>query len=61
MELNLLNWAFSCMTVYIVVMGFLINSVEKHLPVILNSAFRYGKFADVGKSSQLKIIEIPKR
>jgi hypothetical protein len=61
MELNLLKWAFSCMAVYVVVMGFLINSVQKHLPVILNSAFRYGKFADMAKSSQLKSIEIPKR
>jgi hypothetical protein len=61
MELNLLKWVFSCMTIYVVVMGYLINSVQERLPLILISGFRYGKFADVGKSSQLKIIEIPKR
>ena len=61
MDLNLLKWVFSCMTIYVVVMGYLMNSVQERLPLILNSAFRYGKFADVGKSSQLKIIEVPKR
>jgi len=61
MELNLLKWVFSCLTILTVVMGYLINSMQKRLPPILNSAFRYGKFADVGISSQLKNIEIPKR
>jgi len=61
MELNLLKWVFSCMTVYIVVMGYLINCVQERMPVILKSAFKYGKFADVDNSSQWKITEIPKR
>jgi hypothetical protein len=61
MKLNLLNWVFSCVTIYVVVMGYLTNRVQERLPVILNSAFMYGKFADVDKSSQLKIIEVPKR
>jgi len=42
-------------------MGYLINSVHERLQVILKSAFRYGKFTDVDKSSPWKIIEIPKR
>jgi hypothetical protein len=61
MEFNLLKIGFSYMTIFVVVMGCLINSVEKYLPVFLIQAFRHGKFAYEGKSSQLKIIEVPKR
>jgi thiamine transporter ThiT len=61
MEFNLLKIGFSFITVFVVVMGCLINSVEKYLPVFLTQTYRYGKFAYEGKSSQLKIIEVPKR
>jgi hypothetical protein len=59
MELNLLKWVFSSMTVYFIVMGYLVNSLQERLPLILHSALRYGKFVDVGKSSQLKLLKVP--
>lgn len=57
----MLKIGFSFMTIFVVVLGCLINSVEKCLPVCMKQAFRHGKFAYEGKSSQLKIIEVPKR
>lgn len=56
----MLKIGFSFMTIFVVVLGCLINSVEKCLPVCMKQAFRHGKFAYEGKSSQLKIIEVPK-
>jgi hypothetical protein len=61
MEFNLLKIGFSLMTIFVVVMGCLINSVEKYLPVFLKQTFRHGKYAYRGKPSQFKIIEVPKR
>jgi len=56
-----LKMGFSCMTIFVVVFGCLINNIEKYLPVFMKQTFRHGKFAYEGKSSQLKIIEVPKR
>jgi hypothetical protein len=61
MEFNLLKIGFSLMTIFVVVMGCLINNIEKYLPAFLTQTFRHGKFAYQGKPSQLKIIEVPKR
>ena len=61
MEFNLLKIGFSFMIIFVVVMGCLINSVENYLPVFLTQTFRLGKFAYEGKSSQFRIIEVPKR
>jgi hypothetical protein len=61
MEFNLLKTVFSYMTIYVVVMGCLTNNAERYVPVFLRQIFRYGKFAYEGKSSQLKIIQVPKR
>ncbi|XP_023704176.1 polyprenol reductase [Cryptotermes secundus] len=60
MEFNLLKIGFSLMTIFVVVMGCLINNIEKYMPVFLTQTFRHGKFAYQGKPSQLKIIEVPK-
>lgn len=60
MELNLLKIGFSCITIFVVVIGCLINSIEKYLPVFLTRTFRHGKYAYKGKSSQW-VIEVPKR
>jgi hypothetical protein len=49
------------MTIFVIIVGCLINNIEKYLPVFLTQTFRHGKFAYRGKPSQLKIIEVPKR
>jgi hypothetical protein len=61
MEFNLLKISFSFMTIFVVVLGYLINSIGKYVPVFITQTFRHGKFAYEGKLSQLKIIEVPKR
>ena len=61
MEFNLLKIGFSLMTLFVVILGGLINIIENHLPVFLIQTFRHGKFAYRGKPTQLKIIEVPKR
>ncbi|RZF43220.1 hypothetical protein LSTR_LSTR009024 [Laodelphax striatellus] len=61
MEINLLKIGFSLMTFIIVIVGGLINSYEKFLPVFIIESFRYGKFSYCGKESGLKPIEVPKR
>lgn len=61
MEFNLLKIGFSYMTIFIVVMGCFVNNAERYLPVFLTHNFRYGKLSYEGKSSQLKIPEVPKR
>ncbi|KAL1454182.1 hypothetical protein WDU94_010462 [Cyamophila willieti] len=62
MDLNLLQLLFLFLTVSIVVVGSLINSLEKHLPKALIQSFRYGKFAlDLRHSTFVAYLEVPKR
>lgn len=60
MELNLLKLLFALMTIFIVIVGNLLNFFEERLPVFVVQTFRYGKFSYNGRSS-LKVIEVPKR
>ncbi|PSN49004.1 Polyprenol reductase [Blattella germanica] len=60
MEFNLLKIGFSLMTLFVVIMGGLINNIETYLPVFLTQTFRHGKFAYRGTPSPIKIIEVPK-
>ncbi|KAF2900043.1 hypothetical protein ILUMI_06147 [Ignelater luminosus] len=59
-EVNYIKIIFSFMTFSIILMGSLINSFEKYLPVFLKQCFRYGKFAYKGKTTRLKPVEVPK-
>lgn len=61
MEFNLLKIGFTLMTLFIVVIGGLINNFEKSLPIFISQTFRYGKFAYKGKLSAIKVVEVPKR
>uniref|UniRef100_A0A8D8YDY8 Polyprenal reductase n=1 Tax=Cacopsylla melanoneura TaxID=428564 RepID=A0A8D8YDY8_9HEMI len=62
MDLNILQLLFLFLTVSIVVVGSLINSLEKHLPKALIQSFRYGKFAlDLRHSTFVAYLEVPKR
>lgn len=61
MDLNLIRIAFALFTVFTVIVGSLMNTLEKHLPVFVAQTFRYGKFAYQGKPSFLKPIDVPKR
>lgn len=61
MEFNLLKIGFTMMTLFIVVIGGLINNFEKCLPIFIAQTFRYGKFAYKGKLSNFKVLEVPKR
>ncbi|XP_075212268.1 polyprenal reductase [Lycorma delicatula] len=61
MELNLLKIGFSFMTFHIAVVGCLINTYEKYLPVFITETFRYGKFSYSGVPSNLRVILVPKR
>ncbi|XP_054269658.1 polyprenol reductase [Macrosteles quadrilineatus] len=61
MEFNLLKICFTLMTLFIVVIGGLINNFEKCLPAFFAQTFRYGKFAYKGKPSSIVVLEVPKR
>ncbi|XP_066992096.2 polyprenol reductase isoform X3 [Anabrus simplex] len=61
MNLNFLKLGFIFMTVVIVILGGLMNTVEQYLPAFLAQTFRYGKFAYQGRSPRIKPIEVPKR
>lgn len=59
-NLNLINLLFLQLTLVIVVLGSLMNLIEKYLPTSIRKIFRYGKHA-YGKSDKLvESIEIPK-
>lgn len=59
--MNLINILFLQLTFVIVVLGSLMNLVEKYLPVAIKQTFRYGKHASKEKSDKLvEKIEIPK-
>lgn len=49
------------MALFMVILGGLINTIEKHLPVFIVQTFRYGKFSykQITKSV-IKPIEVPK-
>lgn len=59
MEINILQLLFVLMTIFIVLVGNLVNFLEEYLPAFVVQSFRYGKFSYVGKSS-FKLIEVPK-
>ncbi|CAH0392113.1 unnamed protein product [Bemisia tabaci] len=61
MELTILKLIFMLMTFFIMFVGGLINSLEKHLPDFILQSFKYGKFAHHVSSPLVKPIEIPKR
>lgn len=60
-ELNLLKFGFAALAFFMVFVGALINTMERHLPLFIVQTFRYGKFSYVGKESFIKPIEVPKR
>nr|CAD7573760.1 unnamed protein product [Timema californicum] len=60
-EINLLKICFSLMTLFMIVGGGLMNSIEHCLPIFFKQTFRFGKFAYQGEPSQLAPIEVPKR
>ncbi|KAI5695612.1 hypothetical protein M8J75_000838 [Diaphorina citri] len=62
MDLNIIQATFLLLTLAIVIVGSLINSLEKHLPKCLIQSFRYGKFAlDIRHSTFVAHLEVPKR
>lgn len=60
--MNLINLLFLQLTLVIVILGTLMNSIEKYLPVSIRQMFRYGKYAHKGDKSNKLVekIEIPK-
>lgn len=59
--MNLINILFVQLTVVIVILGTLMNLIEKYLPTSVKQMFRYGKHASKEKSDKLvEKIEIPK-
>lgn len=60
--MNLINLLFIQLTVVIVILGTLMNLIEKYLPVSIKQMFRYGKHAYKGHESDKLVerIEIPK-
>lgn len=60
MEFNILKIVFTLMTLFIVVIGGLINNFEKCMPTFMAQSFRYGKLTRKEKSS-IKVVEVPKR
>ncbi|KAG5670163.1 hypothetical protein PVAND_000444 [Polypedilum vanderplanki] len=60
--MNLINLLFIQLTVVIVILGTLMNLIEKHLPTNVKQMFRYGKHAYNGEKSDKLVskIEIPK-
>lgn len=60
--MNLINLLFLQLTFVIVVLGTLMNSIEKYLPISIKQMFRYGKHAYKGNQSDKLVekIEIPK-
>ncbi|XP_049808717.1 polyprenol reductase isoform X3 [Schistocerca nitens] len=61
LDLNLLKIGFALLTLVMIVLGSLMNTVEKRLPSFVKQTFRYGRFAYQGKDTFLKPIEVPKR
>lgn len=62
MDLNILQINFLLLTLAIVILGSLVNSLEKYLPKFLVQSFRYGKFAlDSRYSTFVAHLEVPKR
>jgi 3-oxo-5-alpha-steroid 4-dehydrogenase 3 len=61
-NLNLINILFLQLTFVIVVLGSLMNLIEKYLPTSIKQMFRYGKHALKGEKSDklVESIEIPK-
>lgn len=59
--MNLINILFVQLTIVIVVLGTLMNLLERYLPTAIKQTFRYGKHAHKEKSDKLvELIEIPK-
>lgn len=61
-NLNLINLLFLQLTFTIVILGSLMNLIEKYLPTSIKQMFRYGKHAHKGEMSDKLVerIEIPK-
>lgn len=59
--MNLINILFVQLTIAIVILGTLMNLLERYLPTAIKQTFRYGKHAHKEKSDKLvELIEIPK-
>lgn len=59
--MNLINILFMQLTFVIVILGTLMNLVEKYLPAFIKQSFRYGKHAHKENPDKLvEKIEIPK-
>ena len=59
--MNLINILFMQLTFVIVILGTLMNLIERYLPTVIKQTFRYGKYAHKENSDKLvEKIEIPK-
>uniref|UniRef100_A0A182Q3C7 Polyprenal reductase n=1 Tax=Anopheles farauti TaxID=69004 RepID=A0A182Q3C7_9DIPT len=60
-SINLINFLFVNLIVTVVVLGGLLATIEKHLPVAIRQTFRYGKHALKGTPDRLvSLLEVPK-
>ncbi|XP_052860184.1 polyprenol reductase [Anopheles cruzii] len=60
-SINLINFLFVNLIVTIVVLGGLLATIEKHLPIAIRQTFRYGKHALKGTPDRLvSLLEVPK-
>lgn len=58
--LNYMQILFSSLSLNIILLGSLINTFEKYLPVLIKRAFRYGKFSCEEESKVAVKMEVPK-
>ncbi|XP_029159082.1 polyprenol reductase-like isoform X2 [Nylanderia fulva] len=61
MDINIVYYVLIFESVCIGLTGLLINCMESYLPIIISSAYRYGKFSSKVHCIKLRKIEMPKR
>ncbi|KAB0799588.1 hypothetical protein PPYR_07468 [Photinus pyralis] len=59
LDLNYVRIVFSLLTTCMILLGSLVNTFEKYIPVIFSQALRYGKFSHKGRPLFI-VIEVPK-